>query len=44
MLSKFFRQVMTADRRDYGRKGFDLSVPPPGFDTTQPPMPSVVTS
>uniref|UniRef100_A0A0P4W519 Putative polyadenylation factor i complex subunit fip1 n=1 Tax=Rhodnius neglectus TaxID=72488 RepID=A0A0P4W519_9HEMI len=37
-------QVMTADRRDYGRKGFDLSVPPPGFDTTQPPMPSVVTS
>uniref|UniRef100_A0A224XC85 Putative polyadenylation factor i complex subunit fip1 n=1 Tax=Panstrongylus lignarius TaxID=156445 RepID=A0A224XC85_9HEMI len=37
-------QVMTADRRDYGRKGFDLSVPPPGFDTSQPPMPSVVTS
>ncbi|KAK9496747.1 hypothetical protein O3M35_013033 [Rhynocoris fuscipes] len=37
-------QVMTADRRDYGRKGFDLSVPPPGFDATQPPMASVVAS
>ncbi|XP_014246474.1 pre-mRNA 3'-end-processing factor FIP1 isoform X2 [Cimex lectularius] len=35
-------QVMTADRRDYGRKGFDMSVPPPGFEATQPPMAPVV--
>lgn len=32
-------QVMTGDsRRDYNRKSFDMSVPPPGFVDAPPPM------
>ncbi|KAL1140117.1 hypothetical protein AAG570_000049, partial [Ranatra chinensis] len=37
-------QVMTADKRDYGRKNFDMSIPPPGFEASQPPIPPVVPS
>ncbi|XP_014273634.1 pre-mRNA 3'-end-processing factor FIP1 isoform X1 [Halyomorpha halys] len=35
-------QVMSSERREYNRKSFDMSVPPPGFDP--PPPLSIVPS